>query len=97
MGYVAFLPQFALNVDWWRWMAAMICYTFFAIISMYLTGEKDIRDIFGTLKGVIIKYPIGAATILIYLAMLDKFSGIAYSTQAYNLMTEVLRHIKNYL
>lgn len=97
VGYVAFLPQFALNVDWWRWMAAMICYTFFAIISMYLTGEKDIRDIFGTLKGVIIKYPIGAATILIYLAMLDKFSGIAYSTQAYNLMTEVLRHIKNYL
>lgn len=96
-GYVAFLPQFVLNVDWWRWMAAMICYTFFAIISMYLTGEKDIGDTFVTLRNIITKYPIGATTILIYLAMLDKFSGIIYSTQAYNLMAEVLRHIKNYL
>ena len=97
VGYMAFLPQFILNVDWWRWMAAIICYTFFAIISMYLTGEKDIRDTFVTLKGVITKWPIGATTILVYLAMLDKFSGIAYSTQAYNLMTEVLYHIKKYL
>ena len=96
-GYIAFLPQFILNVDWWRWMAAVICYTFFAIICMYYTKFDEINSLFIVLKNIINKHSFAAVTILIYLAMLDKFSGIAYNIQINYIMTRVAQSVKNWL
>lgn len=85
--YVAFLPQFLLNVDWGRWMIAITFYTFFAIVYINYQGFIEMSEAISSLDSFIYRHKTLSIGVLLYLAMLNKFPARTFITETNTLWT----------
>lgn len=73
LGYLFFIPQFALNVDWGRWLSAVTFYSFYVVIYLDYLGFVDMRRAADSLGRYVAKYNMVFASMLIAYAVFTKF------------------------
>lgn len=86
---LAFIPAFLLTIDWGRWLAAFLVFEFGILI--YLIFVKDA----GVIKSLILMQDaakekwIYGALLLVYLAMLGRFSAMYVADTAYKIVWHI--------
>ncbi len=75
--YLTFVPEFALNADWSRWLIAVVFYSFFAVMYLYYLGFNNAVVAINRLSAFVEAHKTIAAGVLIYMASLNKIGGWA--------------------
>lgn len=91
LSYIAFVPQFILNVDWGRWYIAITFYTFFSILYMSWKSNGEISISLEKLQNYIHNNKFWAVLILIYLHGFEKFQVLGYIPEVHNLWGTIER------
>ena len=86
---LAVLPQFVLNVDWGRWMAAVEMVLFFEIFYMYYVGFVEIKQTIGELGCFVQRYMPICIFCVLYLNLFNKFEDRIYFVQLERLWDKI--------
>ena len=78
------LPQFILNVDWGRWMTALVFNLFFEVFYLYHAYGKEMRAAIQRLSLFIRENKPLAVMCVLYFTVFDKFGSREYLPQIEN-------------
>lgn len=92
---LAVLPQFILNVDWGRWLTALIINIFFGIYYLTYLEFPEMIKALQALNAYIIKHKETATFCIIYLTLLDKFGARNFLSQVDMLWNDICNLLYN--
>ena len=78
---LAVLPQFLLNIDWGRWIIAIVIVFFFGIFYMHYIGMEEMDIAIASLSNFLKKHYFIAAAVVLYLALFAKLTDQGMRTQ----------------
>ncbi len=70
---LAVMPQFVLNVDWGRWLTALVINAFFGILYLSYLEFTEMKKALGVLGNYVEQHKETAVFCILYLASLGKF------------------------
>lgn len=74
----AIIPQFALNMDWGRWMISLYITIFFGILYLIYQKDRGMLKALDALSEFINTHSFASAILIVYLAGLSKFFGFSF-------------------
>lgn len=81
----AVLPQFLLNVDWGRWLTAIVIDSFFLILYYVYKKDTAMIEIFENMSSKIKKNPALALVFIVVLTFVGAINATDFSGEAYKL------------
>lgn len=87
----AILPQFLLNIDWGRWLVAIITVFFFGIFYMLYMEMEEMNCAIAALNSFVKKHYVIALMIIMYFTMFAKFTEHGMKSQVYMFVENVMK------